>query len=402
MRSLLQQAASFESELIALRRHFHRYPELSFQENRTAEECARRVEALGYEVKRNVARTGVVAELKNGRGPVVALRADMDALPIQEQNDVEYRSTVPGIMHACGHDTHMTMLIGAARLLKEAKDRGDLPNGTVRLLFQPSEEATDQENKSGAVRMAEEGVLDDVDAVFGLHIGAHLSSGIFMIGAGPTMAGNDTFTITVKGRSAHAARPHEGVDAIVLAAHVITACQTIVSRGIDPFEEGVVSIGVIGGGTAENIIADRVTLKGTLRYFKEDVRKRIRKGLERACSVAKAMGGDFDLDIRDGYPPVVNDPRMTDLARAAVIDTLGKDAVAAAQPIMGAEDFAVMLEKAPGTFIWVGAALDNPREHHHPAFDVDERTLVKGASALAAIAIAAMNDQTVTRGNEET
>ncbi|HUP90210.1 MAG TPA: amidohydrolase [Longimicrobiales bacterium] len=388
METLLQRATAFESELIELRREFHRHPELSYEEVRTSAECARRVEALGYNVRKNVAKTGLVADLQNGKGPVVALRADMDALPIQEMNDVDYRSTVKGVMHACGHDAHMTMLIGAARLLSDAKERGDLPAGTVRLLFQPSEECADEENKSGAIRMIEEGVFDDVAAVFGLHIGAHLPFGKFMVNTGAIMAGNDTFTITIKGRSAHAARPHEGIDAIVLAAHVVTACQTIVSRHVDPFREGVVSIGMIGGGTAENIIADRVTLKGTLRYFDADIRKTIRTELTRACEIAKTLGGDYEMDMRDGYPPVVNDEAMTGVVRRA----LGVEhSVEEMVPMMGAEDFALMLQHAPGTFIWVGAArADKPREHHHPEFDIDERMLAQGASALAAIAIEAM------------
>jgi len=390
MPTLLEQAKAFEGELIELRRHFHRHPELAFREVQTSAECASRVEALGYNVKRNVGKTGVVAELRNGDGPTVALRADMDALPIHEENDVDYRSTVKGVMHACGHDTHMTMLVGAARLLKEAHARGELPNGTVRLLFQPSEESADEENKSGAMRMIEDGALDGVDAVYGLHIGAHLPTGIFHVSSGPTMAGTDTFTATIRGKSAHAARPHEGVDAIVLAAHVVTACQTIVARRIDPFKEGVLTIGMVSGGTAENIIADRVTLRGTLRYFEDDVRKIIRRELENACRIAEAMGGGYELAMRNGYPPVVNDPAKTEIARRAIAASLGEAAIAPAQPIMGAEDFAMMQQKTPGTFIWLGAALAKPREHHHPEFNVDESVLVKGATALAAIAMEAM------------
>jgi amidohydrolase len=392
MQGLIEQANALEPELIELRRYFHRHPELSFQEVRTAAECALRVEALGYEVTRNVGRTGVVAELRNGEGPTVALRADMDALPIQEENDIDYASSVPGVMHACGHDTHMSMLIGAARLLRDAHAHGELPNGTLRLLFQPSEEATDADNKSGAGRMIDEGALDDVDAVFGLHIGAHLPSGIFFVSSGPTMAGTDTFTATIRGKSSHAARPHEGVDAIVLAAHVITACQTIVARRLDPLDEGVLTIGMMSGGTAENIIADRVMLRGTLRYFEERVRKTIRRDLEHACEIAEALGGKYELDLRNGYPPVINDQAMTEIARRAITATIGSQSIAPVVPIMGAEDFALMLRKAPGAFLWLGAALKKPREHHHPEFNIDERVLVKGASALAAIALTALRD----------
>lgn len=387
MQNLLEQASGFEAELIELRRHFHRHPELSFREVETAAECARRVEALGYEVRRDVGKTGVVAELRNGQGPTIALRADMDALPIQEENDVEYRSTVPGVMHACGHDTHMTMLIGAARLLKDAHTRGELPAGTVRLLFQPSEEAADDENKSGAMRMIEDGALDGVDAVYGLHIGAHAPAGMFFVGSGPTMAGTDTFTATIRGKSSHAARPHEGIDAIVLAAQVIMACQTIVSRRIDPFKEGVLTIGMVNGGTAENIVADKVTLRGTLRYFDDNVRKIIRRELENACRIADTLGGACDLKLRNGYPPVVNDVAKTAIARRAIARAIGESSIAEVQPIMGAEDFAMMLQEAPGAFIWLGAALKDAREHHHPEFNIDESVMVKGAVALAAIAM---------------
>ena len=390
MQTLLERASAFEGELIELRRYFHAHPELSFQEQRTSAECARRVEELGSEVKRNVGKTGVVAELRNGAGPVIALRADMDALPIQEQNDVAYKSTVPGVMHACGHDTHMTMLIGAARLLKEMHARGELPSGTVRLLFQPSEESADEENKSGAMRMIEDGALKNVDAVYGLHIGAHVPKGVFYVSSGPTMAGTDTFTIEIRGKSAHAARPHEGIDAIVLAAQVITACQTVVARRIDPFAQGVLTIGMINGGTAENIICDKVTLRGTLRYFDDDVRKIIRRELENACSIAETMGGGFHIKMREGYPPVVNDAKMTEIARRAIESSIGPQAIEPAQPIMGAEDFAMMLRKAPGAFIWVGAALKKPREHHHPEFNIDESVLIMGATALAAIAVEAL------------
>ncbi|MGQ0813286.1 MAG: M20 metallopeptidase family protein [Gemmatimonadota bacterium] len=389
--SLLDRATALEADLIALRRHFHQHPELAFREFATAEECARRVEALGYSVRRNVAITGVVAELRNGAGPTIALRADMDALPIHEDNDVDYRSAVDGVMHACGHDTHMTMLIGAAQLLAEAKAHGSLPAGTIRLLFQPSEESSDQENKSGARRMIEDGALDGVDAVFALHIGAHLPAGVFQVSAGPVMAGTDTFVATLRGRSAHAARAYEGVDAIVLAAHVITACQTIVSRKINPFDEGVLSIGMISGGVAENVVADRVQLRGTLRYFESRVRKTIRRELENACEIAEALGGKYELNLRDGYPPVVNDAALTEIARRAIASTVGAAAIAPVEPMMGAEDFALMLEKAPGAFIWLGAALKKPREHHHPEFNIDESVLPKGAAALAAIAISGMD-----------
>ncbi len=390
MRELLERAIQFETDLIGLRRHFHQHPELSFQEQRTAAEVATRVAGIGYRVQQQVGRTGVVAELDNGSGPCIALRADMDALPIQETNDVEYRSSNPGVMHACGHDAHMSMLIGAARLLMDMRAREELPPGRVRLLFQPSEEASDKENKSGATRMIEDGALKNVDAVFGLHVGAHLASGKFFMRAGPMMAGSDTFSAAVLGKSSHAARPQEGVDAVVLAAHTVLACQNAVARRISPFHQGVLTIGTINGGTAENVIADRVTLRGTLRYFEQDVRQALRTELRNALAVAETLGGKTELDLRNGYPPVVNDIAMTDLVHGTIAQMFGTESIEDFEPMMGAEDFALMLNEAPGSFMWLGAALNKPREHHHPEFNIDESVLVKGASALAGIAVQAL------------
>ncbi len=392
MTELLLRARRFESDLIDLRRDLHRHPELSFQEFRTAEIAARQVEALGFEVRRGVGRTGVVAELVTGVGPTVALRADMDALPIHEANNVDYCSTVPGVMHACGHDAHVTMLVGAARLLAEMRDRGELPEGRIRLLFQPSEEDTDEENKSGAVRMIEDGAMAGVDAVFGLHVGAHLPAGKLFVRAGPIMAGTDSFVATVRGVSAHAARPHEGVDAVVLASHVVLACQAAVSRRIAPTSSGVLTIGKIEGGVAENVIAEAVRLIGTIRYFDGEVRESLHRELGRALDVARALGGDADLDLRPGYPPVINDAAMADLMATAAAETLGSESVADMEPWMGAEDFAFLLNEAPGAFGWLGAALGDPREHHHPCFDIEESALARGAAILAACALRALRE----------
>jgi amidohydrolase len=388
---LLERARSFEADLVALRRDLHRHPELAFREQRTADTIATALAGLPLTVRRRVARTGIVAELHNGSGPTVALRADMDALPIQETSEHAYRSAVPGVMHACGHDAHVSMLVGACRLLASAQERGELPAGTVRFLFQPAEEAADQENKSGAVRMVEEGAMDGVDAVFGLHVGAHLPAGLVFVRDGPIMAGSDTFSAAIEGVSSHAARPEEGVDAIVLSAHAILACQHAVARRISPFHPGVLTIGRVQGGVAENIIAERVVLDGTIRYFAQPVRERLRDALRRGLAVAETMGGRVELDLRDGYPPVVNHPAMTELAVAAASDVAGRDAVQPAEPIMGAEDFAFLLERAPGSFLWLGAALDPPREHHHPRFDIDETVLPLGAAILATCASRALD-----------
>jgi amidohydrolase len=389
MTTLLERAHRLADELVALRRDLHRHPELAFAETRTAATAAERVGALGFHVRTGIGRTGVVAELRGGDGPTVALRADMDALPIQEANETDYRSTMPGVMHACGHDAHVAMLVGAATLLADAHAAGRLA-GTVRLLFQPSEEASDDENKSGARRMIEDGAMHGVDAVFGLHIGAHLPAGRVFLRPGPVMAGSDAIRVAIDGRSSHAGRPHEGVDAIVLAAHVVLACQHGVARRIAPRDEGVISLGTIRGGVAENVLAGRVTLGGTLRYFDERVRRALHETLRGAVAIADALGGTGHLEIREGYPPVINDAAATATAIAAVTSVLGEAALADFEPMMGAEDFALLQQASPGAFLWLGAALDPPREHHHPRFDIDESVLPRGAAALAACALHAL------------
>jgi len=393
MTALLAAARKIEPDLIALRRDLHRHPELSFKETRTAALAAERMRRLGWEVRTGVGRTGVVAELRHGSGPLVALRADMDALPIQEVGDHDYRSTVPGVMHACGHDAHVTMLVGAATLLTGLREHGELPTGTVRLLFQPSEEASDEEGRSGARRMIDDGAMAGVSQVFGLHVGAHLRSGVAFISPGPIMAGSTTFKVTVRGRSAHAARPQEGVDALVLAAHGVLACQSVVARRLAPDKQGVVSIGTIRGGTAENVLADTVELQGTIRYFEEAVREVLQRELAAAFGVVASLGGSAELALRPSYPPLVNDHAATALAREAVTSALGETAVEPFAPMMTAEDFSLLAGEAPGCFFWLGAALDPPREHHHPAFDIDESVLVKGAAALSACAVHALDRQ---------
>jgi amidohydrolase len=391
MRDFLQHARSFHADLVALRRDIHRHPELSFNEERTAATAADRVEALGLHVRRRVGGNGVVAEVRNGDGPVVALRADMDALPISETNDVEYRSTRDGVMHACGHDAHTTMLVGAARLLAAARDAGELPAGTVRLLFQPAEEAADEENRSGARHMIDDGAMDGVGAVFALHVGPHLPAGKVFTRSGPIMAGSDTFTAHILGSGSHGARPDAGVDAVVLAAHVVLAAQNGVARRISPMSTGVLTIGRVRGGSAENVIADRVRLDGTIRYFDPEVRKRLRGALRDALAVADALGGGHELDLRDGYPPTLNDPALSELAMEAARSLLGEDGVWSAEPMMGTEDFAILLGEAPGALLWLGAApADRPRELHRPDMDLDEDVLPIGAAVLAACATAAL------------
>lgn len=382
---LLARAARHTREIVETRRDLHAHPELSFRETRTAALVTERLRGLGYDVHTGVAGTGCVGELVTGPGPTVALRADMDALPIQEANDVPYRSRVDGVMHACGHDAHVACLLGAARLLAEAATEGTLPSGRLRLIFQPSEETTDEQNLGGAVRMIGEGVMDGVDAVIGLHVASESPAGQILFRAGPLMAGNDTLFGKVTGLSAHAALPHEGMDAITLTGHVLLAVQAIVARRIDPMAPSVITFGKIAGGVADNILCDEVRLEGTLRYFDSEVRQRLHQELRRAFAVADALGGAGRIEIREGNPPVINDPRLTDLVREVAGAVVGTANTGTADQIMGAEDFAHLARQAPGCFFWLGARIeDDPRLHHSPRFDIDESCLPRGAAVLAA------------------
>jgi amidohydrolase len=390
---LLDHARDLSDDLVALRRDLHRHPELSFQETRTAGICAARMEELGLDVRTGVGVTGVVADLTNGEGPTVALRADMDALPIQEDSLHDYRSTVDGVMHACGHDVHTSGLVGAARLLVAARDRGELPRGRVRFLFQPSEEKSDAEGKSGAVRMIEDGAMEGVDAVVGLHVGAHLPAGKLFVSGGPVMAGSEEIEVVVRGVSAHAARPSEGVDALSLAAQGIVAAQQAVARRIDPMDSGVVTFGTIRGGRAPNVLADRVRIEGTLRYFRREVRESLSEAVRASFEMLQQHGAEVELRIGPGYVPVVNDAGIAETLEHTFTELVGEDGVLPMEPIMGAEDFAFLAEEAPGCFYWLGAALPEPREHHHPRFDIDEAVLPLGAASLAAATVALLEER---------
>jgi amidohydrolase len=353
--------------------------------------AAERLAELGIAVRTGVGVTGVVGDLGDN-GPRIALRADMDALPIQEENDVDYASEVPGVMHACGHDVHVACLLGAAQLLAEEAAAGRLP-GQVRFLFQPAEEAQDAEGLSGGMRMADEGVMDGVDAVAGLHVAAEEPVGQIELLEGPSSANVDTFELTVKGREAHGAYPHQGVDAIMLSAQVINAIQTVVSRRLDPTRGRVITVGTIQGGTKDNIVAGSVTMTGTIRTFDAEVRETLLAELDRACGVARALGGDYDLNLIPGYIAITNDAAMTDLVRQVGADLLGEENVKEGALQMGGEDFSYFARLAPGCFFDLGGALPDERRHHHPHFDVDERCLPIGAALLAETAVRFLKEE---------
>jgi amidohydrolase len=374
---MLARAKELKEKIIRLRRAIHRHPELGFREVKTAALIAETLESRGIKVQTGVAKTGVIGYLREG-DPVVAIRADMDALPIQELNEVAYRSRVPGVMHACGHDAHVAMTLGAAMLLKEMELEGE-----VRLLFQPSEEHPDEEKKSGAMRMVEERAMEGIDAILALHVDSETESGVVKISPGPMAAAVDSFKATILGRGCHGAYPHRGVDPIFIAGQVILAIQGIVSRRIDPVKQAVISLGTIHGGTAENIIPEEVELTGTIRSFDQGVREQLHAELEKAFQVAQALGGDFRLAIEEGYPVMVNEERMAELIREVAIDLLGEEKVLPKEPAMGAEDFSYFLAQAPGAMFRLGIKKGEMRPSHSPHFDLDEEALPIGAAILA-------------------
>ncbi len=392
---LLERAKGLHEQIRAWRREIHRYPELTFTEHRTAGLVNSELTRLGIPTETEVAKTGVVGHIKGGSGPVVGLRADMDALPIQEANGTEFDSTRAGIMHACGHDAHTAMLLGAATILKGLADENRLP-GQIRLLFQPSEEAQDAEGKSGGSRMVEEGALEGLDAVFGLHVASDLEVGQVATRSGPLLAAADEFILTVHGNGGHAASPHETVDPIALSGLVITAIQQIMSRRVDPTEAGVITIGSIHGGQASNVIPPNVQMTGTIRSFTPATRTLLHSELTNTVRVVEALGGKAELEIKPGYPATVNDAGATEVFVAATGSLLGEANVHEAPKIMGAEDFSYMAQAAPGAFLFLGvknAGWDRNYHVHRPDFRLDEDALPLGSAALAAAAISWMEQK---------
>lgn len=375
---MLQRAHEIKEQLVAWRREFHMHPELGFQETHTAARVSEVMERLGYRVQTGVGRTGVVAERGQGH-PIVAIRADMDALPIQEVNDVPYISQVPGAMHACGHDAHTAIALGVATLLADEQ-----LDGTVRFLFQPAEEVNDAEGISGAPRMVEDGAMDGVDTVLALHVGPAIPCGDIAISAGPFSAGVDTFHVTLIGRGGHGAMPHNVVDPIYIAGHVILALHGIVSRRLHPTDPAVVSIGCIRGGEADNVIPEQVEMSGTIRFMELAVREQIHAEIERALGVAQALGGDYTFRIEPGGLPLINDAEVTNVVRQTAIELLGDEHVRPPKQEMGAEDFGAFSNLAPGAMFVLGCQIEgDERRLHHPRFDIDERCLPVGTALLA-------------------
>lgn len=391
MRELIKgRVKELAGEVIEIRRHLHKNPELSAQEYETSNFIAEYLEKLGIEVQRGIANTGVVGLIKGEGGhqgeqlnhnKTIALRADMDALPITEQNEHSYKSLNPGVMHACGHDAHVAILLVTAKVLSEIKDR---LIGNVKLIFQPSEEF----HPGGAKPMIEAGVLENpkVDSILGLHVNPNIPSGVVAYCDGAIMANADNFVLVIKGKGGHGAAPHQSVDAIVLSATVINAIQSVASRFVDPLEPVVVTIGTIQGGYKTNVIADKVEMKGTIRTLSPDLREAVpRKVEEIIAGIVKGYGGDYEFSYRLGYPAVINDKETTLNLKSWAGDIMGDTLVRPLdRPSMGGEDFAYFTQLIPGSYFHLGVApKDEVFPWHHPCFDLDEAALANGVEVMA-------------------
>jgi amidohydrolase len=376
--AIINRIGEFHDEMTAWRRDLHAHPEIAFEERRTAGVVAARLESFGLdEVHSGIARTGVVGVLRAGSGGrAIGLRADMDALPIHEASGRPYASTVPGKMHACGHDGHTTMLLGAARYLAETRNF----DGTVYFIFQPAEE-----NEGGGRVMVEEGLFErfPVEQVFGMHNWPRMPLGTFAMRPGPVMAAADRFAITLTGSGGHGAMPHACRDPLVAGAQIVSALQTIVSRQVDPVESAVVSVCQFHAGAIDNVIPQTATLSGTARSFLPEVRDLLeRRIVEIGHGVAAALGIKAEAVFERGYPPTVNTEASTELAAGAAVDVVGAERVNREPPqVMGAEDFAFMLEKRPGAYVFIGngGGPDAPMVHN-PAYDFNDEALPLGAS----------------------
>lgn len=384
---LFECVDDIKHEIIGFRRDFHKHPEMGFDLQRTSEVVYGLLKEWGYEVQKHIGKTGVTAMLKGGKpGKTVALRADMDALPILEENDVEYKSVYDGKMHACGHDGHTAMLLGAAKVLSKFKQE---VCGNIKFIFQPAEEGP---SPGGAKPMIDDGALEGVDAIYGLHLTTAYPTGMATMNMGSMMASTDVFEIELIGKGGHAAMPHKSIDAIAMAARVINDIQFMVSREVDPLEPVVVSVGTINGGFASNVIAGNVKMTGTIRTLSNSIRESIKENIDLIVNHAvKISGGEYKLNVIPGLPPLINDKEHIYLAEKSAKKVLGdKNVIILDKPQMGGEDFSYYLEKIPGAFFMLGAGNEEKGKTylmHHPKFDFDEDALVLGAKLHIQIAL---------------
>jgi amidohydrolase len=380
---MLKQSHHIQEDIIEWRRDFHMHPELGFHEYRTSDRVAAELEKLGYRVRRGVGRTGVLADLGEDDGRCIAIRADMDALPIFEENEVTYKSQNEGSMHACGHDSHTAMALGAAALLAREKF-----SGRVRFLFQPSEEVGDDQGISGAPRMIEDGAMNGVNMIIALHVDPSTPVGSIHISDGPSSGGADSWYGRLIGKGGHGAKPNETIDPFYITSHVMLALNSIVSRRLHPFDPAVVSIGALNGGFTQNVIPAYVDLSGTLRYTDQTVQKQIHTEIRRAFELSRTLGGDYELRFEVGAPPMINHRDASQLIEATAVDLLGREHVSPIPKELGAEDFGSFTQIAPGAMFTLGTRIEgDERFLHHPRLDLDERALPIGTAILAETAL---------------
>ena len=376
--TVIKEIKQFHDEMTEWRRDIHQHPELKFEENRTADLVAAKLEEFGIEIHRGLAKTGVVGTISNGDGPSIGLRADMDALPLEEKNTFKHASSNPGKMHACGHDGHTAMLLGAAKHLSSSKNF----KGTVNFIFQPAEEGG-----GGGELMIKEGLFEmfPVDSVYGLHNWPGMPAGIFGVGSGPIMASVDTFDLTINGRGGHAAMPDQCIDPILIASQVVSALQSIPSRNTHPVDSVVISVTQIHAGDAYNVIPDSVQMHGTVRTFQPETQKEIPSSMLRVAEgVCAAYGGTCELNYMSGYPATINSVAETEISAKAVVDLLGEENIIRnPTPSMGGEDFSYMLEARPGCYVWLGIGPGKGEGGcmlHSSHYDFNDDVLPIGAS----------------------
>ncbi|WP_070808153.1 M20 metallopeptidase family protein [Halalkalibacter okhensis] len=391
-----------EQKVKEIRRHFHMYPELSHEEEQTAKEVQRHLKEAGIEFHTGFAGTGVLGVVKGEKpGRTVALRADMDALPIEEENETDYSSKRKGVMHACGHDAHTAMLLGTGLLLQKYKK--DLA-GTVLLVFQPAEEDAPI---GGAKAMMEDGVFDQYkpDAIFAQHVWPDLPVGQIGVLPGPMMGNSDRVTIEIHGAGGHASMPHQTTDAIIVTNQVINALQTIISRNVDPLESAVITIGRIEGGSRYNVIADKVTIEGTVRTYKNEVKKRVKENLFKLVNgIAESMGATANIEYLDGYLATVNSQEWANEVKDVAQALIGNDATPHVNPSLGGEDFGRFLIHYPGAYYWLGTAIpsrDVQKPLHDPQFEIDESALSLGVEVMSQLAVNALEKLNEQHGGDQ-
>ncbi|SFD12857.1 amidohydrolase [Bacillus sp. UNCCL81] len=386
-------ADQYSTRLIEIRRHLHMYPELSNQEFQTTNFINQQLEKANIKKIQLNSQTGTAAEISGNSGPIVALRADIDALPIQEESDLPFRSVIDGIAHMCGHDVHTTITLGVGFILQELKH---LIPGTVRLIFQPAEES-----EGGAEQMIAEGLLNDVKAIIGLHNMPDLPVGTIGIKEGFLMASVDDFEIKIKGKGGHAALPEKAIDPIVIGSAVVNLLQTLVSRTISPKDSAVITVGSFQAGNTNNVIPEFAVLKGTVRTSNETIRKQIQENFQTLVqNLVHSLGGEVEIDYQVLLPPVFNHSKVTSVVREAAISTVGAENIVTAESTMGGEDFSFYQQKVPGSYIWLGSGnkeKDITYGWHHPKFMVDEDTIKIGVKLMARSVLNLLRDTTLDK-----